>query len=53
MKAGEVLKLANISRKHLSRLVKQGKFKVTVISQGNTIITLMMFTNRYARAVKI
>jgi len=34
MKAGEVLKLANISRRHLSSLVKQGKFKVTIKPNG-------------------
>jgi putative resolvase len=34
MKAREVLKLTNISRKHLSRLVKQGKIRVIVKSSG-------------------
>ncbi len=34
MKARDVLKLTNLSRKHLSRLVKQGKFRVTVKPSG-------------------
>jgi predicted site-specific integrase-resolvase len=34
MKAREVLKLTNISRKHLSRLVKQGKIRVVVKPSG-------------------
>lgn len=34
MKAKEVLKLTNISRKHLSRLVKQGKIQVIVKPSG-------------------
>jgi len=34
MKAGEVLKLTGISRRHLSKLVKQGKIKTTVKPNG-------------------
>ncbi len=34
MKAKNVLKLANISRRHLSRLVKQGKIRVIVKPSG-------------------
>jgi predicted site-specific integrase-resolvase len=34
MKAREVLKLTNISRKHLSRLVKQGKIRVIIKPSG-------------------
>jgi len=34
MKAREVLKLTSLSRKHLSRLVKQGKFRVTIKPSG-------------------
>ena len=34
MKAAEVLKLTNISRRHLSSLVKQGKFRVVVKPNG-------------------
>ncbi len=34
MKAKDVLKLTQISRKHLSRLVKQGKFRVIVKPNG-------------------
>lgn len=35
MKAAEVLKLTNISRRHLSSLVKQGKFRVVVKPNGH------------------
>lgn len=34
MKAAEVLRLANISRRHLSSLVKQGKFRIVVKPNG-------------------
>lgn len=34
MKAAEVLKLTNISRRHLSSLVKQGKFRIVVKPNG-------------------
>ncbi|RKZ42401.1 MAG: IS607 family transposase [Candidatus Parabeggiatoa sp. nov. 3] len=35
MKAAEVLKLTNISRRHLSSLVKQGQFRVVVKPNGH------------------
>jgi len=34
MKAGDVLKITGISRRHLSSLVKQGKFRITIKSSG-------------------